>query len=76
MSGFDISDIRYTDISKPDRYADIWGFPGGSEGEEFALSVKDLGSILGLGRSLEKKMATHSNMLSWRIPWTEETYRL
>ena len=21
---------------------------------------------------LEKKMATHSNILVWRIPWTEE----
>ena len=22
--------------------------------------------------SLEKEMATHSSILSWRIPWTEE----
>ena len=72
----DISDIRYTEISKPDRYADIWGFSGGSDGEESALNVRDLGSILGLGRSLEKKMATHSSILSWRIPWTEEPCRL
>ena len=28
------------------------------------------------GRSLEKEMATHSSILSWRIPWTEETGRL
>ena len=27
----------------------------------------------GLGRSLEKEMATHSNILAWNIPWTEET---
>ena len=70
MSGFDISDIRYTEISKPDRYADIWGFSSGSDGEESALSVRDLSSVLGLGRSLEKKMATHSSILSWRIPWS------
>ena len=25
---------------------------------------------------LEKKMATHSSILSWRIPWTEEPGRL
>jgi len=25
-----------------------------------------------LGRSLEKGMATHSSVLAWRIPWTEE----
>ena len=25
---------------------------------------------------LEKEMATHSSILSWNIPWTEETGRL
>ena len=25
---------------------------------------------------LEKEMATHSNILAWRIPWTEEPGRL
>ena len=25
-----------------------------------------------LGRSLEKEMATHTSILSWRIPWTEK----
>ena len=29
-------------------------------------------SIPGLGRSLEKEMATHSSVLAWEIPWTEE----
>ena len=29
--------------------------------------------IPGLGRSLEKGMATHSGILAWRIPWTEES---
>ena len=24
------------------------------------------------GRTLEKGMATHSSILAWRIPWTEE----
>ena len=26
--------------------------------------------------SLEKEMATHSSILAWRIPWTEEPSRL
>ena len=26
--------------------------------------------------SLEKEMATHSSILAWRIPWTEEPGRL
>ena len=25
-----------------------------------------------LGDPLEKEMATHSSILAWRIPWTEE----
>ena len=27
---------------------------------------------LGLEDNLEKGMATHSTVLAWRIPWTEE----
>ena len=27
---------------------------------------------LGRGDPLEEGMATHSNILAWRIPWTEE----
>ena len=30
------------------------------------------GSTSGLGTSPEKGMATHSSILAWRIPWTEE----
>ena len=30
------------------------------------------GSIPGSGRSPEEEMATHSNILAWKIPWTEE----
>ena len=31
---------------------------------------------LGQEDSLEKEMATHSNILAWEIPWTEELGRL
>ena len=31
---------------------------------------------LGWEDSLEKEMATHSSILSWKIPWTEELGRL
>ena len=31
---------------------------------------------LGLEDPLEKEMATHSSILAWRIPWTEEPCRL
>ena len=47
-------------------------FPGGSDGKEFACNAGDPGSIPGLVGPLEKEMATHSSLLAWRIPWTEE----
>ena len=31
---------------------------------------------LGCEDSLEKRMATHSSILAWRIPWTEKPGRL
>ena len=48
------------------------GFPGGSDGKTSVCNAGDPGSIPGLGRSLEKEMATHSSTLAWKIPWTEE----
>ena len=35
-----------------------------------------MGSIHGCEDSLEKEMATHSSILAWEIPWTEEPGRL
>ena len=32
--------------------------------------------FLGQEDPLEKEMATHSSILAWRIPWTEEPGRL
>jgi len=31
-----------------------------------------MGLIPSSGRSLEEEMATHSSILAWEIPWTEE----
>ena len=36
---------------------------------------KDMGSIPALGRSPEKEMTIYSNILAWRIPWTEKPCR-
>ena len=47
-------------------------FPGSSDSKASACSAGDLGAIPGLGRSLEKEMATHSSTLAWKIPWAEE----
>ena len=51
------------------------GFSGGSEGKESICNVGDLGSIPGLGRSLEEGMATHSSILAWRIPMDRRAWR-
>ena len=48
------------------------GFPGGSEGKESACNVGDRGLIPWSGRSPAKEMATHSSILAWKIPRTEE----
>ena len=40
------------------------------------VNAGDPGLIPGLGRSLEKGMATHSSILAWSSPWTEESGRL
>ena len=36
----------------------------------------DTGWFLGQEEALEEEMATHSSILSWEIPWTEEPSRL
>ena len=44
----------------------VVGFPGGSNGKESACNA-------GYWEDpLEKGMASHSSILPWRIPWTEE----
>ena len=40
--------------------------------KDLPANAGDMDSIPDSGRSLEKEMATHSSILAWRIPWTEE----
>ena len=40
--------------------------------KESACNERELGTIPGEEDPLEKGMATHSSILAWRIPWTEE----
>ena len=46
--------------------------PGGSESKQSACSAGDLSSTPESESSLEKGTASHSRILAWRIPWTEE----
>ena len=63
----DLPDLEYLDPSLSE------GFPGGSvvknppskAGETWVQS-------LGQEDPLEKETATHTSLLAWRIPWTEE----
>ena len=61
----------------------VLGFPCGSAGKESTCTVGDLGLVknlpamretwvryLGWEDPLEKRTATHSSILDWRIPWT------
>ena len=43
-----------------------------SDGKESACDARDPVQSLGWEDPLEKGMATHSSILAWRIPWTEE----
>ena len=48
------------------------GFPGGLDCKESTCDAGDPGLIPGQKDPLEEEMATHSSILAWRIPWTEE----
>ena len=52
------------------------GFPGGSDGKEFACSVGDLGLTPGWKDPLEKEWLPNSVFLPGESPWAEEPGRL
>ena len=49
-----------------------WGFSEACGKEPACQGRRDAGSIPGLGRFPGESMATHSSVLAWRSPWTEE----
>ena len=49
-----------------------WGFPV----KNLSANAGHTSWILGKEDPLEEEMATHSCILAWRIPWTEEPGRL
>ena len=53
----------------------LLGFPGGSEVNNLpAMQEPQKMRVQSLGREgpLEEDMASHSSILTWRIPWAEE----
>ena len=57
----------------------LWGFPGGTVAMNLLANAWDTKTwvwSLGWEDPLEKEMATHSSILAWRIPRTEEPGKL
>ena len=51
-------------------YIVCMGFSDGAGVKNLAINAS--GRYLGWEDPLEEEMATHSSILGWRIPWTEE----
>ena len=58
-----------------DPYTSV-GFPGGSVVKNPSAMQEIWVQSLGREDPLEEGMATHSSILAWKIPWTEEPSRL
>ena len=52
------------------------GFPGGSTVKNLPVMQEIWIRSLGWQDPPEKGMTTHSNILAWEIPWTEEPGKL
>ena len=50
----------------------LLGFPGGSVVKSHLPMQERQFQSPGQKDPLEKEMATHSSVLAWKIPWTEE----
>ena len=49
------------------------GLPNGSVLKHLPASAGDASRSLGWEDPLEEEMTTHSSILAWEIPWTEES---
>ena len=62
-----------------DELTSVKGFPGGSVVKNLPATweMPEMG-VRSPGREdpLEEEMATHSSILAWKIPWTQEPGRL
>ena len=51
-------------------YVITLGFPGGSVVKNPPANAGNAGDV---GDPLEEEMATHTSILAWKLPWTEES---
>ena len=79
VSTFNYCSLKYQNMSPNEKMSEWISLP--LSGGSFLVSgaVKYLPAMqkttawfLGLEDPLEKRMATHSSILAWRIPWTEQ----
>ena len=61
----------YKQVSNTNR-TQISGFPGGSVVKNLPAVQETWARSLGQEDPLEEEIATHSNFLAWRIPWTKK----
>ena len=73
LKDFEKTDLPlFMDLKKIIRVIYILGFPGDSDVKNLPTRQETQVRSLGQEDHLEKGMATHSSILAWRIPWTEE----
>ena len=60
-------------------YVITLGFPGGREVKNPLANAGNTGDVgdlggrsSGMGDALEEEIATHTSILAWKLPWTEE----
>ena len=68
----DITDGQYQNKTDYIFCSHKLGFPGGSDGKILPAMQETCIQSLGWEDPLQEGMATHSNILAWRILWTEE----
>ena len=76
--------VCHMDCSMPDcpvlhylqEFAQIHGFPGGSDDKRLPAMWETRVQFLGREDPLAKEMAIHSSTLAWKILWTEEPGKL
>ena len=68
-----VSPLYKTMITLSGIYGPFGGFPGGSVVKNLPAMRETWVHLLGREDPLEEEMATHCNILAWKIPWRKES---
>ena len=72
MGGFGSKTQSYRNLQFATSFTPSGGLRGGTVVKNPSADAGMVGSILGWEDPLEKGMTTHSSILAWEFPWTEE----